>query len=56
MVSVHRDYSSFSKLVTKLREDWQPNLKNMQSFLMSVSSREQVYKAFSFRHLEQASE
>jgi DNA-binding Lrp family transcriptional regulator len=56
MVSVHRDYSSFSRLVTKLREDWQPNLKNMQSFLMSVSSREQVYKAFSFRYLEQATE
>lgn len=53
MVSVHKNYASFSKLVTKLREDWQPNLKDVQSFLMSVSRKELVYKPFSFRHLEE---
>lgn len=56
MVSAHRNYASFSKLITKLREDWQPNLKDVQSFLMSVSRKELVYKPFSFRHLEKTSE
>lgn len=53
MVSVHKNYSSFSKLITRLREDWQPSLKNVQSFLMSVSRKDLVYKPFSFRYLEQ---
>jgi Lrp/AsnC family leucine-responsive transcriptional regulator len=56
MVSVHRDYSGFSRLVTQLREDWQPNLKDIQSFLIGVSRRELVYKPFSFRHLDLAEE
>lgn len=56
IVSIHKNYSSFSKLITKLREDWQPNLKNVQSFLMSVSRKELVYKPFSFRYLEETLE
>lgn len=56
MVSVHRNYSSFSRLITKLREDWQPNLKDVQSFLIGVSRRELTYKPFSFRYLEPTEE
>jgi hypothetical protein len=56
MVSVHKNYASFSKLITKLREDWQSNLKDIQSFLMSVSRKELVYKPFSFRYLEETHE
>lgn len=56
MVSVHKDYASFSRLITKLREDWQPNLKDVQSFLMSVGRKEQIYKPFSFRYLTETAE
>jgi DNA-binding Lrp family transcriptional regulator len=56
MVSVHKNYASYSRLITKLREDWQPNLKDVQSFLTSVSRRELVYKPFSFRYLEETPE
>ena len=52
MVSAHKDYSGYSKLVTALREDWQPNLKDVQSFLIGLSRRELEYKSFSFRHCE----
>ena len=51
MVSAHQNYSSFSKLIIKLREDWQPNLKDVQSFLIGISRRELVYNPFSFRYL-----
>lgn len=53
MVSVHKNYASYSRLITKLREDWQPNLKDVQSFLTSVSRKELAYKPFSFRYLEE---
>lgn len=53
MVSVHKDYASFSRLLTKLRQDWQPNLKDMQSFTTCVSRPELFIKQFSFRYLEE---
>jgi DNA-binding Lrp family transcriptional regulator len=56
MVSAHKDYSGFSRLITQLREDWQPNLKDVQSFLIGISRRELVYKPFSFRNLVPAEE
>src|SRR3972149_7014514 len=52
MVSVHTNYASYSRLVTQLRRDWQPNLKNVQSFIISLSRRELFIKDFSFRYLE----
>jgi DNA-binding Lrp family transcriptional regulator len=52
MVSVHTNYASYSRLVTQLRRDWQPNLKNVQSFIISLSRRELFIKNFSFRYLE----
>jgi len=52
MVSAHKDYSSYSKLITDLREDWQPNLKDVQSFLIGLSRKELAYKPFSFKYCE----
>lgn len=56
MISAHRNYSSFSRLITELREDWQPNLKEVQSFLISVDRQEPIYKPFSFRNCESIEE
>jgi len=52
MVSVHKNYASFSKLITQLRQDWQPNLKDIQSFMTSINRTELLVKPFSFRYLE----
>jgi DNA-binding Lrp family transcriptional regulator len=54
IVSVHRNYASFSKLITSLRQDWQPNLKDVQSFILSTNRLELAIKSFSFRYLEKA--
>jgi DNA-binding Lrp family transcriptional regulator len=54
LVSVHKNYASFSKLITRMRQDWQPNLKDVQSFILSVSRPELMIKPFSFRYLEKA--
>jgi len=54
IVSVHRNYASFSKLVTALRQDWQPNLKDVQSFILSTNRQELTVKSFSFKYLEKA--
>jgi DNA-binding Lrp family transcriptional regulator len=54
IVSVHRNYASFSNLITALRQDWQPNLKDAQSFILSVNRPELNVKHFSFRYLERA--
>jgi DNA-binding Lrp family transcriptional regulator len=54
IVSVHKNYASFSKLITVLRQDWQPNLKDAQSFIISVNRPELTVKSFSFRYLERA--
>jgi len=52
MVSVHKNYASYSKLITELRRDWQPNLKNTETFIISLARPELWVKFFSFRHLE----
>jgi len=56
IVSVHRNYASFSRLITKLRQDWQPNLKDIQSFILSVNRPELLVKPFSFKYLEKVNE
>lgn len=52
MVSAHKDYASFARLLTKLRQDWQPNLRDVQSFMVCVDRPELFIKQFSFRYLE----
>ncbi len=51
MVSLHREYASYSRLLTQLRRDWQPNLTGEQSFLISLDRTDLTIKHFSLRHL-----
>jgi len=52
MISLHKDYSAFSRLITELREDWQPNLRDLQSFIVSMKRKDLSIKPFSLRYLE----
>jgi DNA-binding Lrp family transcriptional regulator len=52
MISVHMNYASYSKLITELRRDWQPNLKDIQTFMISLARPDLLIKPFSFRYLE----
>jgi hypothetical protein len=54
IVSVHKNHASFSKLITTLRQDWQPSLKDVQSFILSVNTSELAVKPFSVQYLERA--
>ncbi len=54
LISVHKNYASFSKLITTLRQDWQPKLKDAQSFILSMNRPDLIVKPFSFRYLERA--
>jgi DNA-binding Lrp family transcriptional regulator len=51
MLSLHKDYAGYTRLVTDLRRDWQPNLTNVQSFLISLGRSDLAIRDFSFRHL-----
>jgi DNA-binding Lrp family transcriptional regulator len=51
MVSLHKGYASYSRLLTRLRRDWQPNLKSEQSFVVSLDRPDLKIKHFSFRYL-----
>jgi DNA-binding Lrp family transcriptional regulator len=52
MMSVHMNYASYSKLITELRREWQPNLKDIQTFMISLARPELLIKPLSFRYLE----
>jgi DNA-binding Lrp family transcriptional regulator len=52
MISVHTNYASYSKLVTELRRDWQPNLKDIQTFMISLARQDLLIKPLSFKYLE----
>lgn len=52
MVSLHKNYAGYSKLMTELRRDWQPNLKNAESFTISLHRPDLLIKPFSLRSLE----
>ena len=51
MVSLHKGYASYSRLLTQLRRDWQPNLTNEQSFVISLDRPDLMVKSFSLRYL-----
>lgn len=53
MVSIHRDYGSYTRLITQLRRDWQPNLRDEQSFIVSLDRPDLFTKHFSFRYLQE---
>jgi DNA-binding Lrp family transcriptional regulator len=52
MISVHRNYASYSKLITELKRDWQPTLTNVQTFMVSLARPELLIKPLSFRYLD----
>lgn len=50
MVSMHSDYGGFSRLITRLRRDWQPNLRDTRTFIISLARPELLIKPFSLRY------
>jgi DNA-binding Lrp family transcriptional regulator len=52
MVSAHKSYGDYSRLITRLREDWQPNLRKVESFIVSLGQKKRLIKDFSLRYLE----
>jgi DNA-binding Lrp family transcriptional regulator len=51
MLSIHKDYTSYTSLITRLKRDWQPNLRTEQTFLVSLERSDLAIKQFSFRSL-----
>jgi hypothetical protein len=51
MVSLHKGYASYSRLLTQLKRDWQPNLTGEQSFVISLDRTDLRIKHFSLRYL-----
>ena len=51
MLSLHKNYADYSDLITELKRDWQPNLKNLQSFSIVLDRSDLAIRDFSFRHL-----
>ncbi len=51
MVSVHKSYADFSRLIDKIRKDWQPDLREMPTFMISLTRPELVVKPFSLKSL-----
>jgi hypothetical protein len=51
MISLHRDYASYSRLLTQLRRDWQPNLVTEQSFVVSLDRSDLIIKRFSLMQM-----
>lgn len=52
MISLHKDYGSYTKLINQLRRDWDPSLKDVASFKISIKRPELLVKPFTFKYLE----
>lgn len=52
MVSLHKDYGSYTRLINQLRRDWDPSLKDVASFKISIKRPELLVKPFTFKYLE----
>jgi DNA-binding Lrp family transcriptional regulator len=50
MISVHRDFTDFTDFIADFRAQWAPDVKNMDSFLVSLKAK--MPKPFSFRDIE----
>lgn len=51
MVSLHRDYASYMRLIAQLKQDWSPNLMREQSFVISLDQADIAIKPLSLRNL-----
>ena len=52
MISVHKDYASFSRLFSQFKLYAQSDLKDIQNFYVSLARKELFIRTFSFRYLE----
>jgi DNA-binding Lrp family transcriptional regulator len=52
MLSVHENYASYSRLLSELQLDWQPNLTSTQTFIASLARPDLLIKPLSFRYLD----
>jgi len=50
MISVHRDFTDFTKFIDDFRTQWAARIKDIDTFLVSLKAR--MPKPFSFRNLE----
>ncbi len=51
MISLHTDYASYSRLLTELRRDWQPNLVSEQGFVVSLERADLTVKPFGLANM-----
>lgn len=51
MISIHKNYTDFSELMTKLRAEWAENLGEIKTFIASVK-RGLILKPYSLKYLE----
>jgi len=51
MISIHKNYTDFSELMTKLREEWAETLGEIKTFLSSVKIGV-ILKPYSLKYLE----
>lgn len=51
MISLHKNYTDYTNLITQLKRDWQPNLTGEQSFVISLNRQDLMIKDYSFRSL-----
>jgi len=56
IVSVHKNYTDYQKLLTELRTDWAEHIENTRSFICSLRNKETVTKDFSFASLKKTVE
>jgi len=51
MISVHENYACLTRLIDKLRLDWQPDLKEISLFIISMSRPELIVKPLSLKYI-----
>jgi len=50
MVSIHKDFTDYSKFMSELRSKWSENIRNIDGFLVPLKG--DIPKHFSFKHLQ----
>ncbi len=50
MVSLHKDFTDYSKLMSEFRSKWSENIRDIDSFLVAL--RGDIPKHFSFKYLQ----
>ena len=50
MVSIHKDFTDYSKFMSELRSKWSENIRNIDGFLVPL--RGDIPKHFSFKYLQ----